>query len=276
MKAHPSVIRCCRKKLHRGRSLFSLAVDYIALRGLIFMLCCMWFGANIANSAAKILLSMATTLFISIALDLINSLRLDALIKRERAAAAGAELARRISLLGENERSAATCRHIASHRASFPADRLVCSVSRPSGVTPDDVIKAVRRARERSASSVALFYSGSLPDEARSAPGPEGVPIEFIHIGSILDAQALTAVTPTADETDAIIISRTEAEQASRKAAMASPFAAGHAGRYMLCAACLMAMSFYVDGSLYFRLMAAACVTLSAACWWLNRAAPSK
>ena len=77
------MVRCCRKKLRKGRSIFSQAVDYIALRVLIFMLCYVWFGGNIQNNVAKVLLSIVTSAFISISLDLINSLRLDSLIKKE-------------------------------------------------------------------------------------------------------------------------------------------------------------------------------------------------
>ena len=76
----------------------------------------------------------------------------------------------------------------------------------------------------------------------------------------------------TIDETDAIIVSRAEAEQRRRRAAMSSPFAEGHTRRYLLCAACLTAMSFFVDFSLYFRLMAAACIMMAAAAWWANKA----
>lgn len=272
MKSDPRVIRCCRKKLHKGRSLFSRAVDYIALRMLIFMLCCMWFGANIANYVAKILLSAATTLFISIALDLMTSMRLDALIRRERTAASKAELARRISLLSENDRNTIIRRHIAAHKTAFTEQRLICSVGRPSGVIADDVIRAARRARELSLAAVAMFYVGNLPDEAKAAAGSMmDMPFEFISITSILDQQTLDTLVPTGEEIDAIIISHAEAERTSRRAAMNSPFAIGHAGRYLLCAALLMAMSFYVDNSLYFRLMAAVCVTLSATAWWLNK-----
>ncbi|MBR2155415.1 MAG: hypothetical protein IJ941_00540, partial [Clostridia bacterium] len=61
MKNNPAMVRCCRKKLRKGRSIFSHAVDYIALRGLVFMLCYMWFGGNIQNNVAKVLLSIVTS-----------------------------------------------------------------------------------------------------------------------------------------------------------------------------------------------------------------------
>ena len=68
MKSNTAMVRCCRKKLRKGRSIFSQAVDYIALRVLIFMLCYMWFGGNIQNNVAKVLLSIVTSAFISISL----------------------------------------------------------------------------------------------------------------------------------------------------------------------------------------------------------------
>ena len=194
MKNSSQVVRCCRKKLRKGRSLFSQAVDYIALRGLIFMLCCMWFGANIANDAAKVLLSIVTTVFISAALDLINSLRLDSLIKKERSLAAKDELNRRISLLSEEELNVMIGRHIAAHREHFGRDKLICHVSRASGASADDVIKAAREARRRGAGSVALFHSGGVSSDAgRTALSLEDIPFEFIHLPSALGPEELKA-----------------------------------------------------------------------------------
>lgn len=273
MKSNTAMVRCCRKKLRKGRSIFSQAVDYIALRVLIFMLCYMWFGGNIQNNVAKVLLSIVTSAFISISLDLINSLRLDSLIKKERAAAAEQELNRRISLLSEKERNAIIARHISAHRESFGADKLVCHVGRASGISADDVTKAARTARERKASSAALFYSGTVSCDASKAVYSLGdMPFEFISLRSILGPDELKALMPTSDEADAIIVSRAEAEHRRRRAAMLSPFAEGHTRRYLLCAACLTAMSFFVEFSLYFRLMAAACIIMAAAAWWVNKA----
>ncbi|MBQ7092505.1 MAG: hypothetical protein IJN83_07620 [Clostridia bacterium] len=273
MKSNTAMVRCCRKKLHKGRSIFSQAVDYAALRGLIFMLCYMWFGGNIQNNVAKVLLSIVTAVFISISLDLINSMRLDSLIKKERTAAAEQELSRRISLLSEKERSDIIISHISANRESFGSDKLICHVSRASGVSADDVTKAFRAARERGASAAALFYSGDISHEARMAAYRlDDIPLDFIQLRSILSEDELNRLVPTMDETDAIIVSRAEAEQRRRKAAMSSPFAEGHTRRYLLCAACLTAMSFFVDFSLYFRLMAAACIMMAAAAWWVNKA----
>lgn len=273
MKTNPAMIRCCRKKLRKGRSLFSQTVDYIALRALIFMLCYMWFGANIANNVAKVLLSAVTAVFISISIDLINSLRLDSLIKKERSYAAEKELNRRISLLSEKERNAIIGRHIASHREQFGGDRLVCSVSRASGVSSDDVIKAARGAKERNASAVALFYSGSISDQANMAVySLDDMPFEFIPLRSILGQEELRYLMPTTEETDNIIVSQVQEEHRKRRSAMTSPFAEGHTRRYILCAACLTAMSFFVEYSLYFRLMAAACIMMAATAWWVNKA----
>ena len=49
MKQNKQLIRCLKKKLYGGRGLFSRAVDYIALRAIVFMGCYMWFSAMVAN-----------------------------------------------------------------------------------------------------------------------------------------------------------------------------------------------------------------------------------
>ena len=74
MKQNKQLIRCLKKKLYGGRGLFSRTVDYIALRAIVFMGCYMWFSAMVANGVAKAMLSLASTGFISVGLDLINRL----------------------------------------------------------------------------------------------------------------------------------------------------------------------------------------------------------
>ena len=97
MKKNKQIIRCLKKKLYGGRGLFSRTVDYIALRAIVFMGCYMWFSAMVANGVAKAMLSLASTGFIYVGLDLINSLRLDSLIRAERSRVSAAALKARPS-----------------------------------------------------------------------------------------------------------------------------------------------------------------------------------
>ena len=140
MKQNKQLIRCLKKKLYGGRGLFSRTVDYIALRAIVFMGCYMWFSAMVANGVAKAMLSLASTGFISVGLDLINSLRLDSLIRAERRRVSAAALNDRLLLMTDDERNRLIAEHIS--KEGKQADRLICSVHRSEGPTPDDMLKA--------------------------------------------------------------------------------------------------------------------------------------
>ena len=144
MKQNKQLIRCLKKKLYGGRGLFSRTVDYIALRAIVFMGCYMWFSAMVANGVAKAMLSLASTGFISVGLDLINSLRLDSLIRAERRRVSAAALNDRLLLITDDERNRLIAEHIS--KEGKQADRLICSVHRSEGPTPDDMLKAARPA----------------------------------------------------------------------------------------------------------------------------------
>ena len=154
MKQNKQLIRCLKKKLYGGRGLFSRTVDYIALRAIVFMGCYMWFSAMVANGVAKAMLSLASTGFISVGLDLINSLRLDSLIRTERRRVSAAALNDRLLLMTDDERNRLIAEHIS--KEGKQADRLICSVHRSEGPTPDDMLKAARAARKRGLSKVSV------------------------------------------------------------------------------------------------------------------------
>ena len=168
MKQNKQLIRCLKKKLYGGRGLFSRTVDYIALRAIVFMGCYMWFSAMVANGVAKAMLSLASTGFIFVGLDLINSLRLDSLIRAERRRVSAAALNDRLLLMTDDERNRLIAEHIS--KKGKQADRLICSVHRSEGPTPDDMLKAARAARKR-------FGKGPFPPRGacRSCVGPNNV-----------------------------------------------------------------------------------------------------
>ena len=166
MKQNKQLIRCLKKKLYGGRGLFSRTVDYIALRAIVFMGCYMWFSAMVANGVAKAMLSLASTGFISVGLDLINSLRLDSLIRAERRRVSAAALNDRLLLMTDDERNRLIAEHIS--KEGKQADRLICSVHRSEGPTPDDMLKAARAARKRGLSKVSVYYGGPLQSSAKA------------------------------------------------------------------------------------------------------------
>ena len=270
MKQNKQLIRCLKKKLYGGRGLFSRTVDYIALRAIVFMGCYMWFSAMVANGVAKAMLSLASTGFISVGLDLINSLRLDSLIRAERRRVSAAALNDRLLLMTDDERNRLIAEHIS--KEGKQADRLICSVHRSEGPTPDDMLKAARAARKRGLSKVSVYYGGPLQSNAKAtASACPDITFTLTPLSSLLTKEQLKEMSPSAQEADAAILAEFERERINKKAARTSVFAAGRLRGYIIAAACLTGLSFFVDNALYYRLMAAACLCFGATSWWLGK-----
>ena len=85
------------------------------------------------------------------------------------------------------------------------------------------------------------------------------------------DLLALSEDGARAQEADAAILAEFERERINKKAARTSVFAAGRLRGYIIAAACLTGLSFFVDNALYYRLMAAACLCFGATSWWLGK-----
>ena len=243
MKQNKQLIRCLKKKLYGGRGLFSRTVDYMALRAIVFMGCYMWFSAMVANGVAKAMLSLASTGFISVGLDLINSLRLDSLIRAERRRVSAAALNDRLLLMTDDERNRLIAEHIS--KEGKQADRLICSVHRSGGPLQSN----------------AKATASACPD----------ITFTLTPLSSLLTKEQLKELSPSAQEADAAILAEFERERINKKAARTSVFAAGRLRGYIIAAACLTGLSFFVDNALYYRLMAAACLCFGATSWWLGK-----
>lgn len=274
MKTRRELMQYYKRKMYRGRVGFSRAVDYLALRILAFMGCYMWFSILIANGVAKLLLSLAATAFISVSLDLINSFRLDKFIAAERRRAAGEGLAKRLLYLTDRERRELIREYVKARPEAFGQGQLICTAHKAAGVSEEDVLSALRSARERKAAEAYIFHTGAPTKEAAAAAAscPE-VRVTLVDMRTALSPEALKRLTPTDTEVDQMLLDAARMERQRLKAAISAPFARGRTLRYVTVAAILAGLSFFVEYALYYRLMAAACICFGATSWWLNRAA---
>lgn len=260
-----------KKEMHRGKSAFSRAVDYIALRLIAFILCYMWFSAMVSNNAAKLLLSIGAAGFISVSLDLINTLRLDRFIKKQREQFREKELAQRLLTLAEGEYMGIIRSYIRSNPEKFQKQHIICSCMRSGGIQPDDVLQAIRLAKGKHSPGSVIFHSGGVSAEARAAASScSEVNIEFVSLCSILDDAARQKLSPSDKEIDEALILRHEAHRQRIKKAASAPLERVRTRRYIFAAASLTGLSFFVEQALYYRLMAAACICLGALAWWLG------
>ena len=170
----------------------------------------------------------------------------------------------------DDERNRLIAEHIS--KEGKQADRLICSVHRSEGPTPDDMLKAARAARKRGLSKVSVYYGGPLQSSAKAtASACPDITFTLTPLSSLLTKEQLKELSPSAQEADAAILAEFERERINKKAARTSVFAAGRLRGYIIAAACLTGLSFFVDNALYYRLMAAACLCFGATSWWLGK-----
>lgn len=268
MKDRRAIMRYYKRKLYSGRNAVARAADYISFRLIAFICCYLWFAQALSNSAARILLSLAATGFVSVAADLVGSLRLDRFIKAERKRIADGEVSRRMLLLTSAERLPVIRDYIKAHPQDFSSGAAIYPLHKSAPVSEDDVLSALRLSKERGASGVVIIHSSELTDAALAAAG-EGA--RFISFRSMLNDAALQPLTPSESEIDALILASIAARRRKRKAALSMPLGDGRTRRYIAVAMGLLAASFFVEQALYYRLASAACISLGAIAWWLNR-----
>jgi len=261
-------MRYYKRRLYSGRNAVARAADYISFRLIAFICCYLWFAQALSNNAARLLLSAAATGFVSVAADLIGSLRLDKFIKAERKRIADGEVARRLLLMTNPERMAVIRGYVKAHPEDFADGVAIYPLHRSSPVSEDDVLSALRLSRERNAPSVVIIHASEVSDGALAAAGEAA---RFISFRSMLDGAALSALAPSETEIDGAILASCAARKRKKKAALSSPFGDGRTRRYMVAAMGLLAASFFVEQALYYRLASAACISLGAIAWWLNR-----
>ena len=271
MKNSRKAISLYKKEMLRGKGAFSRAVDYIALRLIAFIACYMWFSTMVSNNAAKVLLSIGATGFISVSLDLINTLRLDRFIKVRRDTFREEAISHRLLTLTESECMDIIRKYIRSNPEKFEKRHIICTCMRAGELQSDDVFQAIRLSKKRGAPGAIIFHNGKLSSQARTAAATcSEASISFVSLRSALDKDMLQQLSPTDKEIDAALFAHHEEQKQRIKKAASAPLERVRIRRYIFAAACLTGLSFFVERALYYRLMAAVCICLGAIAWWLS------
>ena len=134
-------------------------------------------------------------------------------------------------------------------------------------------LAAVAVARKRQAPGIILFHQGPISKEAMTlAEACEDIKVTFLSLWDILTPQDRADLAPGDKEIDEAILARLALGKKKRKDALSRPFSQGRTGRYLLCAAGLFAASFFVAYPIYYRLMAALCITFGAMAYVVGQA----
>lgn len=273
MKTKRALMRYYKQRLYGGRGAFARGVDFISLRLMGLLLCYLHFSLTISNIVMAGLMSLVAMAFATIAAELIKSIRLDRFIRKERNAIAQELTKKRLLIMSREEQLNKLRTYAKSNPQRFQESEIIFTLQRVSPVTPDDVLVAAAAARKRQAQGVILFHMGPISKEALSLAGECGdVKVSFLALWDILNPQDIAALAPGEEEIDEAILSRLAQREKKRKDALSRPFSQGRTGRYLLCAAGLFAASFFVAYPIYYRLMAALCITFGAMAYAVGQA----
>ena len=262
-----------KQRLYGGRGAFARAVDFVSLRLMGLLLCYLHFSVTIANMVMAGLMSLVAMAFATMAGELIKSIRLDRFIRKERKAIALELTKKRLLVMPLEEQHSRLRAFARANPQPFREAGAVFSLHRITPVTPDDVLAAVAVARKRQAPGIILFHQGPISKEAMTlAEACEDIKVTFLSLWDILTPQDMADLAPGDKEIDEAILARLALGKKKRKDALSRPFSQGRTGRYLLCAAGLFAASFFVAYPIYYRLMAALCITFGAMAYVVGQA----
>ncbi len=273
MRRKRALTRYYKRKLYGGRSAFARAMDFLSLRLIGLLACYLHFSTIIDNAVMAVLMSITAMAFASVAIELGKSIRMDRFLRRERQSIAAETLKKKLMVMPREEQLGFLRRYARANPSRFGESEIIFTLHRTAPMTEDDVLSAGAAAKRRGAAAVTILHMGPVAEAARSlAADYSGVKVSFLALADILPDDARQALLPGEEEIDAIILAREDALRRKRKTALSRPFERGRTGRYLLCALGLFAASFFVRYPLYYRLMAAACVSFGALAYAVGQA----
>lgn len=271
LKNRRLLLRFYKRRLYNDRSLFARAVDFVALRMILLALCYLWFITRIDNTVMAAILSFIALGAVSVAAEIIKSMRLARFIARERTRTAERIFREKLLVLPQREFLALIKAYLSEHRDAYGDDCLVSVVRSSSPLAADAVYRAYRGAENRRFAKAVIVSAAPVSKEAAAAAERfENVDIRFITPDMLVKSAGAMPFLPAADAVDAALLSAAEKAKAARKKTASEPFAAGRMRRYILIALALFALSFFVKYALYYRMLAAFSLSFGALAFWLN------
>ena len=261
-----------KRSLYGSRSVLARAVDFIILRAMLFIIFFLWFSTRMGASALSYLLSAILVLLFSIAAAMFESIRMDACKRRVNARLVQEIIRERILLMTPGDFSAMVHSYCRANREAYGDDCMVCPLQRSEKLNRDTMLCVYRAARRRGYKTVALFSPAPVSEEAESLIKRDDIVI-IPQGDAVFSAMAeMNKLTPDEAAVRARILSQVREKREERKKS-ANPFIIGRVRRYWLGSAVLLTASFFVEYTLYYRLMAAVCATFASLSFWLEHSA---
>lgn len=264
-----------KRRLYGQRSRLARAIDFTILRVLLFILFFLWFSGRFGASLPAYLLSFIFVMLFSVAAAMWASIRMDACKRRVNEALKQELIREKILLMPGNEYIRMVNRYCRANKAAYPDDCMIYALQRSEKLNRDVLLGVYRTARKRGYGTVALFSSSIADDDARSLLRRNDVAI-IPQGDTVFSAMAeLNSLVPSEDDIRSRILLQIREERDERKKS-AKPFVLGRVRRYWLVSAALLGASFFVEHTLYYRLMAGVCALFASLSLWLEKSAPPK
>ena len=257
-----------KRRFYRGRTAFARAADFIALRMILLIACYLWFSLNVESMITAAVLTAATVGAISVFAELIKSVRLEKFVLRENARLAKKLFMESLVLMPQSEFLGIVREYIKRRGNGFDGNGLIYTVQTLSPVDEETVLCACRAANKRGCKSLFIFSSAAVSPAAYSiAARCNGMNIAFVS-GDMLCA---CADMPDDDAVKQYILKQAERKKQIKKRSVSTAIGRGRCARYLLTAAALFTLSFFVSYTLYYRMLAGACVSLAALSFYAAR-----
>lgn len=260
-----------KQRLYRGRTALARAVDFVALRLILLAAGYLWFTTKVDSSLMAGVLALTTVTTLSVGAELYKSIRLERFILKERKSLAEKLFREKLVLLTRQEFLELVRSYLTVHGEEFAGDSVVYLSQTVAPVGEDAVLTACRAAKKRGVGAVALFSASPVSEAARTLAGRMEQAVRFIAPEQLTAHGSANDMLPDESAIDAAILAQQEKIRRQRKKSISEPFAQSRLRRYGIVAIALFALSFFVPYTLYYRVLAGACLSLGALTWWLNQ-----
>ena len=271
--------RYYRRLLYGNRSPLARAIDFVAVRGMVFFLGFLWFSYLLKGTGPGLFLAGILTLMLSVILSLIRSLRLEAYVEEKRVQLMRDYLFEQMVLMPRDQ-FLSTARDLIGamgyqkdddHPAGFIALHggrrcLVCALQNhpQNPVSAQQILECYRMATSLQIDEALLVSISALSPEAREFIHKlPGFSLDIINRAKLLDLAQGQNRLPGRQEVELALIKELDRRQVSFGQLKSEALSASRARSYIICALILFAAGFISGHLIYYPAMGALCLFLA-------------
>ncbi len=242
-----------RRVFSAGRSALGRALDYIALRLVLFCAAFLFFRPRVTALLPALLLALTVLMAAMLLLRMVREACFTRFCAREGARLRGEILSERLMLLPE--------RRFAALAAPLAGDCTPCFMQCAEAADANALLACLRA--EGSHKKLAVCSTAGFSASARAFAAARPERLMLIETSTLIAAAEKTELRPSEAELCAHIIRMETGRRAQNREKRRAPFAEGGAKKYFLAAAVLVLASFITRYSLYYRMLAGFCMLLA-------------